>query len=851
MEPRTGFTCPKCGYVEGTPPASPFFLPPRTMLGNQNYLLGRVLGAGGFGITYLAWDLNLELKLAIKEYFPNAYGTRDRNHSTVIPANTQSKDAFNHGLEKFTEEAKALAVFHGHPSIPSAMTFFKENGTSYLVMKYEEGFTLKEYLKDHGGRLDFQTVMGIAMPVMDALRAVHQERILHRDISPDNIIINRSRQIKILDFGSAKRDMTLQDATLQITLKRGFSPEEQYRGNGKQGPWTDVYAVGATLYQCLTGMKPPDALERLDHDTIQPPSRLGVDIPQNCERALMKALAVRGPNRWQTMEEFQKAFSRGPDPLPWWRLIQARLEEWLRRRGSLILSIIGVALALIFLSMFLAFLFTVPLISEFSADPSSVRPGQPVTLRWSATGGKLSIRPGIARISQNSGRVEVFPSAPKTTYILTASGPIRSVSRSVVVAVVALPRSTIKFTAEPSKISAGQSTELVWSVEGDPNVVTVDQGVGEVDSSGRVKVTPATDTIYTLKADGPGGFAQASVKVEVITVSRPVVVLLNASPPAIRKGQSTQLTWEVTGENAVVRFDQNIGSIPLKGSLKVSPQQTTTYRLLAMNGGGSVSRSVTVQVQSLPDAPRISSFTGSPDNIQSGQNATLSWSVSGEVNSVSIAPGIGQVLAEGSQHVSPPVTTTYLLTATGPGGTSTLGCSVRVSLIRTPVIGYFRASLSAVAPGQPVALSWQVDGDVNSATLIQEVGDLSPTQQQLPLKFPGSLTLKPVTTTGYTLKVSGPGGTKSQKLVVRVSAEPFAIKRFDATADTIMRGQRVTLNWEVTGPITQLAIEPSIGDLQGNLKGSVPLIPDQTTTYVLTAQAGNKILTKSKRVTVR
>jgi serine/threonine protein kinase len=262
MEPRTERTCERCGWTEGAPQDSPIYLAPRTVL-DRRYLLGRVLGAGGFGITYLGWDINLEMKLAIKEYFPSALGARNRDHCTVIAANTQAREAFDHGLAKFQDEGRALARFQGHPNIASVLTFFNEHGTAYLVMKYEDGITLQRFLKERGGRLDFQKVQRIADPIMDALRAVHQKGILHRDISPDNIIITREGQIKIIDFGSAKRDMTLQDHTLQITLKRGFSPEEQYRATGRQGPWTDVYAVGATIYQSLTGVKPPDAVRML------------------------------------------------------------------------------------------------------------------------------------------------------------------------------------------------------------------------------------------------------------------------------------------------------------------------------------------------------------------------------------------------------------------------------------------------------------------------------------------------------------------------------------------------------------------------------------------------------------
>ncbi len=141
MEPGSASVCPLCGWKEGTPPASYLYLPPRTILDGR--CLGKVLGAGGFGITYLAWDHDLSIKLAVKEYFPTAFATRDWDHCTVVPANAQSKEAFEHGLKRFLDEGRSLATFHGHPGIASVMTFFRKNGTSYLVMKYEDGITLQ------------------------------------------------------------------------------------------------------------------------------------------------------------------------------------------------------------------------------------------------------------------------------------------------------------------------------------------------------------------------------------------------------------------------------------------------------------------------------------------------------------------------------------------------------------------------------------------------------------------------------------------------------------------------------------------------------------------------------------
>jgi len=226
--PGGGADCPYCGWHEGDPPESPQQLPPRTVLDGR-YLLGRALGQGGFGITYLARDLNLEIKLAVKEYFPREVCTRARDEHTVQPLTQKSREAYADGLKRFLEEARALARFQGHPGIVSVLNFFQENGTAYFIMAYMEGLTFKQYLEQQGGKIDFETALNTLLPVMDALKEVHGVGLLHRDVSPDNIYVNRNRQVKILDFGAARYAMGEQSRSLDMILKTGYSPEEQYR----------------------------------------------------------------------------------------------------------------------------------------------------------------------------------------------------------------------------------------------------------------------------------------------------------------------------------------------------------------------------------------------------------------------------------------------------------------------------------------------------------------------------------------------------------------------------------------------------------------------------------------------
>ena len=307
-EKGSAAVCPNCAWGEGTTPNSHLLLPPRTVLQGK-YLLGRVLGQGGFGITYLGWDLTLNRKLAVKEYFRRDVCARGRDRRTVEPF-TGGQETFRYGLEKFVEEGQALARFQGHPGIVSILDFLYANGTAYIVMVYMEGMTLAQYLRDQGGKIGYELALNILLPVMDVLREVHRAGMLHRDISPDNIYLNCDRQVCVLDFGSARHGMREQSPSVPALVKPGYAPIEQYSTAGKQGPWTDVYGLAATFYRAITGQTPSEAPNRWNHDDLIPPGRKGVPIPARAEAALLKALAVLPQNRFQTIGELQNVILR-------------------------------------------------------------------------------------------------------------------------------------------------------------------------------------------------------------------------------------------------------------------------------------------------------------------------------------------------------------------------------------------------------------------------------------------------------------------------------------------------------------------------------------------------------------
>ncbi|MFE8034001.1 serine/threonine protein kinase [Thiohalocapsa marina] len=282
------------------------------------YRIGRVLGHGGFGITYLARDENLHLRLAIKEYLPRDCATRAPDGVSLAVYSGPAGEQFAYGLDRFLDEARALARFDQHPGIVTVKSFFRAHGTGYCVMDYVDGLTFKEHLaKQPNGRIPVDAAIKLLTPVMDALRAVHKEGLLHRDLAPDNIYLSRDGRIKLLDFGAARFAAGEHSRSLSIILKPGYAPEEQYRTRGKQGPWTDVYGLAATLYRAITGSVPPEALDRLDQDEIVSPSQLGAVMASTQERVLMKALAVRAGDRYAGIAEFQQALQ---EPAASWKL---------------------------------------------------------------------------------------------------------------------------------------------------------------------------------------------------------------------------------------------------------------------------------------------------------------------------------------------------------------------------------------------------------------------------------------------------------------------------------------------------------------------------------------------------
>ncbi len=283
----------------------PLALNEGTVLAGQ-YIIEKVLGQGGFGITYQAIDHKTGQKVAVKEFFPDAMATRTQA-TTVMPFSGERGESYEYGKACFLQEAETLAEFIGNENIVRIHSYFEENGTAYFVMDFIEGMSFDNVIKQRGGKVSVDEAINTLVPIMDALGAVHSKGIIHRDVTPDNIYITNSGVVKLLDFGAARYSLGDKSRSLDVVLKHGFAPKEQYTRRGKQGPFTDIYAMGASFYYAITGKRPPDSVERMDDDELVPPSSLGVQINPHVEDAILKALNVQPQDRFQSMAEFKAA----------------------------------------------------------------------------------------------------------------------------------------------------------------------------------------------------------------------------------------------------------------------------------------------------------------------------------------------------------------------------------------------------------------------------------------------------------------------------------------------------------------------------------------------------------------
>ena len=306
--------CPHCGWDNSQRQNDLHQLPAGTILGGK-YIVGRVLGQGGFGITYIGYDLTLRIRVAIKEFFPSGFAVREQG-LTLAPFTGQKEVFYQESRDKFIQEARNLAKFYALPGIVSVKEYFRENNTAYIILEFIEGITLREYLEKNG-RIPAAQALAMVQPLIRSLDQMHQAGIIHRDISPDNIMITNAGDIKLIDFGAARSFAAADERSMSILLKPGYAPEEQYRSHGQQGPWTDIYSLCATLYKLITGVTPPESLDRMREDTLQPPTIAapGCGLTPAQERTLMRGMSIRQEDRYQNLSSLYAALYGTPMPV--------------------------------------------------------------------------------------------------------------------------------------------------------------------------------------------------------------------------------------------------------------------------------------------------------------------------------------------------------------------------------------------------------------------------------------------------------------------------------------------------------------------------------------------------------
>lgn len=300
--------CKKCGFCSESYIPEKMVLPIGSIL-MGNFLIGRVLGKGGFGITYLAYDVKYDHIIAIKEYFPIELALRGAGETALMVRDRKSGELFKKGVDKFYNEAGFVAEFSENPNVVSVYQLFYENNTAYFTMEYLSGISLKDYV-NRVGIVTPQQAAYIADNIANALVDVHSKNVLHRDVSPDNIMLCDDGSVKLLDFGAARQVFPEGSQLLSVILKPGFAPLEQYLRSGKQGEWTDIYSLGASLYYAMTTHIPEDPQNRFEDD-----SELQIymnDIPPELRGVITRAMEVKYTDRYQSSREFAQVLAAIP-----------------------------------------------------------------------------------------------------------------------------------------------------------------------------------------------------------------------------------------------------------------------------------------------------------------------------------------------------------------------------------------------------------------------------------------------------------------------------------------------------------------------------------------------------------
>lgn len=691
--------CPYCGYVEGTAAKEAYHMEPGSIL-HGKYIIGKVLGYGGFGVTYIGWDFVLEQVVAVKEYLPSEFATRVPGEDAVTVYSGEKTQQFSIGRDKFSDEAKRLAQFNTVDGVVEIKDTFKENNTSYIVMEYLEGETLKQRI-ERDGKINVDDTIAIIKSILITLDKVHKGDIIHRDIAPDNIFLCHDGRIKLLDFGASRYATVQHSKSLSVILKEGYAPEEQYRSKGEQGPWSDVYAVGATMYKMLTGVTPEDAMERAENDRLKSVGKYGVKLPKGVETALMNSLNVFAEDRTRSAKEFldeleaedvkRKTITRKKIDLGKWPL-------W----SKVLVGCIAVTLAVsgVLLSNQKTFALEdgqayVPEVINME-DDKATKTVEDYDLTMKIIGQENSNKvdeakvmtqyPDAGRIVNIGELVEVKISAGNTVVMIDVTGKETSEAETLL---KVLGFTKIKIKEELSAAPAGtvikQSVKAGEEVSVDKRLIlTISKGMGEIDPTKDVKVPKFTGMQYDKALDKAVKSKLYLVKKAVKASDKPAGTILSQdkkSGSVVKQGTTVNVTVSSGNKDVEVPYvmymteseaKQILASFGLKYSVSEKKSDTVSAGLImeqSIDAGKKVSSGTKIKLVVSKGRDNVSVPNVSGMNVENAASKLVDMNLRYSISySHSESVGWGKVISYSPSGKQEKGTKVVLNVSTGTAG---------------------------------------------------------------------------------------------------------------------------------------------------------------------------------------
>ena len=699
--------CPHCGYEPGTPAESALHMQPGSILAGR-YLIGRVIGYGGFGVTYISWDDTLRQRVAIKEYLPSEFATRAVGQTQVTVFGGNKAQQFVDGMVKFIDEAKRLAKFQNEPGIVRIYDSFEANNTAYIVMEYLDGETLTAYL-DREGRVPVEQAIEMLTPVIRSLEAVHKVGIIHRDIAPDNIMLTKDGHVKLIDFGAARYATTSHSRSLTVIIKPGYSPEEQYRSRGDQGPHTDVYALAAVLYRMVTGITPPDALERRafyenkKKDILIPVSK-NCKIEKSKENAILNAMNVCIEDRTKTAEDFLKELTSTTPVKRFAGKIKAiDLMKW-PLWAKIIIPAGGAAAVVLFALLLTGRIgFTNDLITSFTMGADMTRVPSVINCSIGVAQDRLDAQ-GLASVISGRETSDIIPANMVLRQGIDA-GEIVAKGSSVELYVSAAAEPVVEDGSMPD-VSFYTVVEAQAMLEQLGAVVTVGEEYSSDVAEGIVirasvgygepLVEGDAVTLYVslgpdpATATEPGGGSESPTGTSSATS-----VTLNRSSLSIYVGDTVSLS--AGGGNGSFSWSSSNSNVASVRNGSVTAVGRGSATITVTSNGRSASCSVTVQDYSL-------SISESNINMFAGESRTLSASGAPSGTSVTWSSSNSRVATVSGGRVTAVSSGSATITAqfTTAGRSYSASCQVSVS---TSGITLSRYSISSLYVGESETIS--------------------------------------------------------------------------------------------------------------------------------------------------